>query len=65
MRSTQGTAGGLCSIRIYPMKYCKRPAPLFAAVAVTLLSSCNRGFGCPGTNFSIEEFVTAVTTLLG
>ena len=47
------------------MKYFKRPAPLLAAVAVTLLSSCNRGFGCPGTNFSIDEFVSALSTLLG
>ena len=47
------------------MKYFKRPAPLLAAVALILCSSCNRGFGCPGTNFSIEEFVSAVTTLLG
>ena len=47
------------------MKYFKRPAPLLAAVVITLLSSCNRGIGCPGTNFSIDGFVSALTTLLG
>ncbi|PPK85792.1 hypothetical protein CLV84_2699 [Neolewinella xylanilytica] len=46
------------------MKYLKRPATLLAASTILLLSSCNRGYGCPGSNFSVDDFVSALITLL-
>ena len=38
------------------MKKSNRLFPLLAAVGMLLLSSCNRGFGCP-TNLSVQELV--------
>ena len=35
---------------------------LFAAVAMTTLSSCNRGVGCP-TNFSLNDFFGDVVSV--
>ncbi|MGB3798485.1 MAG: hypothetical protein WA952_01650 [Lewinella sp.] len=46
------------------MKQFKRPATLLTAVSLLCLTSCNRGYGCPGTNFSVEELVSALVALL-
>ncbi|WP_420460950.1 hypothetical protein [Neolewinella sp.] len=43
------------------MKKFKRLLPLLAATATLLLSSCNRGFGCP-TNLSVQELVGSLFT---
>lgn len=42
----------------------KRPYPLLAGAFVLLLSSCNRGYGCPGSNFSIEDIFSSLIALI-
>lgn len=37
------------------MKRTKRFFPLLFATLLLGLTSCNRGYGCPGTNFSVED----------
>ncbi|WP_157974313.1 hypothetical protein [Lewinella sp. IMCC34183] len=39
------------------------PSPLYLAVPLLLLTSCNRGFGCP-TNLSVSDLVSAVLALI-
>ncbi|WP_157976136.1 hypothetical protein [Lewinella sp. IMCC34191] len=46
------------------MKHFKRSTTLLTAASLLLLSSCNRGYGCPGTNFSVEELVSGLVALL-
>lgn len=37
-------------------KNSRSSAPLFvAAIATLLVSSCNRGYGCPANNMSVED----------
>ena len=46
------------------MNAVKRSLPLLAVLLTLLLSSCNRGYGCP-TNFSLNEsWVDVVKTVL-
>ncbi|MEL7161587.1 MAG: hypothetical protein AAFN92_12585 [Bacteroidota bacterium] len=47
------------------MKFFARKSRFFvalAAVAMTTLTSCNRGVGCP-TNFSLNEFLGECVTV--
>ncbi|NJB84698.1 hypothetical protein GGR26_000443 [Lewinella marina] len=45
------------------MKSLRRSLTFLSAASVLLLSSCNRGFGCP-TNLSLDELVSGVWPLL-
>ncbi|MCP9235707.1 hypothetical protein [Lewinella sp. JB7] len=45
------------------MKLIKRGLPLIATATLLLLTSCNRGFGCP-TNLSVRELVSPLLSLL-
>ena len=45
------------------MKKYNRPLPYLAATGMLLISSCNRGFGCP-TNLSVEGLVGSLLAWL-
>ncbi|CAH0999734.1 hypothetical protein LEM8419_01034 [Neolewinella maritima] len=45
-------------------KYTRRLFPLFSLALLPLLSSCNRGFGCP-TNLSVEQLVGLLFSWVG
>ena len=40
------------------MKKLRNSLPLLVAGTLLLLSSCQRGYGCPGTNFSIGDLIS-------